>query len=278
MRAAHWPLLTEVNLRRFNGVHAPGLLQALSNRAPAIRVLSFDCCHLDDAEVNLSLANFKSLECAHISANIRVKLEVKGTEAIVPRLHYLSIDVAASTLAGLSFPCLNRLRLERQADLAAVHAALASCPALHTLIVDSLGDAEHKSTRSYPNVRTLRVSQRNPARAMQLLSCLPALSELSIVFAYPDERWYIHFARFVASTPLTQLSTLRITHCAMDSVEKMKSIVSALPSLRLLTAPDTVFNELQSWCANRGRQIEHAGIEQFGGMSFSFVDWEPLNE
>lgn len=279
VRAARWPQLTEVNFSRIFGVEAPGLLEALAERAPALRVLDFYCRELHDAETNRSLRGFASLERARIAANRCVKMVAASTTATVPSLKYLKIDVDQHTLSGLAFPGLHTLHLERHVDLVAVDVALASCPALHTLIADCLDNADRLSTRSWTNVRRLKLRSHLPREgnedpAILLLAQLPSLSALSVAFAHSTAQWCTQFAEFVERAPLKQLSTLQIKQCQLDSLTDLKRIVSALPSLRHLSTPAAVFNELRSWFASQGRRIERAENEHDERITFTACDWD----
>lgn len=268
LKAAEWPFLSELHLH-LGSVDAPGLLQAFVDRAPAIRLIMFVSHSWLEAETLYSLRKLLALERAVFSSSeelepSRVLADQTESKHTAPRsLRYLQISGTDSTFSRLLLPGLHTLCLIAS-DVSTVEAALAACPALHTLLLDRIENfsrPEGRGPKRCLTVRTIELEQAHSDDVSPfvrfLAECFPALTSLAIEDQV-DQQWCELFADAVAQFPLP-VTTLRLFGCMDNCVEPLKRAVSALPALRYLDASD-VLEELQSWFGKQGRQIEHCDL------------------
>lgn len=222
-----WPMLTEINLA-MRGLEAPGLLAKLADSAPALRRCAVNLNVLCNDELGDALSRLCHLEHAKILACRSRRRPATRTPEPLPalamanRLLFLRMNARKSTLDGISLPSLCTLCLD-DTDLCTVHSAVASCPALHTLVIRGLIDSDFKACEE-PTVEELFIINsedwyedatekeiRMVATAeVKLLSVLPSVTSAVIVPARANSDWFEELAQCAQRDPPGQLRGLWI--------------------------------------------------------------------
>lgn len=278
--AAHWPLLTDVNID-LPWLEAPGLLRSLVDRAPAARWFRFNARNLYSSEARQALRVLHNavrlrLDAVHVSCQ-GVHADSNDNDATSTLLEFLHMRSFPSAFQQLSFSRLHTLRLERT-DLATVFAALASARSIRALIVSELLSSFPSAlpARAASMLESLEVHSYHimdayePDDLIQLLAAVPKLRNLAVWLCKCVNASLESLARGLRAAPLCELLRFKIDYPWQHSSDHgvLVHLVSAMPVLRELDTPRL------SHVLTCLKQLGRTGITRYQwGMDNGLNDW-----